>query len=234
MQDVFPAEIFATRLQWNDAMRNRMNARAARILDPGHGHIEGKAVLDLGARDGRWSWAALRAGAATAVGIEGRAESIRQGTFLFEDGLAPRYTVRQGDAFAVLNRFQRNERRFDTVLCLGFLYHVYDHWALLRAVAALGPHHVVVDSEMEAGFAPFVRVRRENVDHPNNAIPEADLGRTGFVPVGNPSQGTVAMIGECLGYRVEWCDWTLPDGPARLGLDDYAAGTRYTCIWTRA
>src|ERR1017187_9318082 len=51
---------------------NRLNQRHRACIEWNEAMIRGKCVLDLASHDGRWSFAALKAGATKVVGIEAR------------------------------------------------------------------------------------------------------------------------------------------------------------------
>src|SRR6266446_801015 len=54
----------------------RLNERYRALISPNEEFIRGKTILDLAAHDGRWSFAALKAGARHVTGIEGRAHLV--------------------------------------------------------------------------------------------------------------------------------------------------------------
>ena len=55
---------------------HRLNGRHQAIIARNASIISGKRVLDIASHDGRWSFAALQAGAAHVTGIEPRRELI--------------------------------------------------------------------------------------------------------------------------------------------------------------
>ena len=57
------------------AYPNRLNLRHEAIFGENKEVFEGQRVLDIASHDGRWSFAALKAGATSVVGIEGRPSS---------------------------------------------------------------------------------------------------------------------------------------------------------------
>src|ERR1700688_4976038 len=60
------------------ASRSRLNARWRAVIDWNKAVLTGRRVLDLGCHDGRWSFAALEAGACHVIGIEARAHLARK------------------------------------------------------------------------------------------------------------------------------------------------------------
>ena len=208
---------------WNEAFLNRMNNRAERIFSFDPKFIQGARVLDIGARYGFWSWAAHQHGAASTLGLEGRADSAARGDKLMAP-LDHEFVI--GNAFDLMPVLADENQTFDVILNLGFYYHIYDHYGMLKLMDALKPKVIVIDSEIDDLDEPVVRIRKEKTWEPNNAIPEKDGQR--FSAVGNPSRGTINMIAECFDYKVTWCDWTgLVD---TTDCDDYVKRQRFTCI----
>lgn len=98
---------------------HRLNARFAAIIETNINRLAGKRVLDIASHDGRWSFAALKAGAAHVTGIEARAELIANADATFAHyGLdSASFQFEQGDVFDLLGS---GGRQFDVALCLGF------------------------------------------------------------------------------------------------------------------
>jgi len=63
-------EFFSTSM--TAASRNRLNLRHRALIEANETIIRGRSVLDIASHDGRWSFAALKAGARHVVGIEPR------------------------------------------------------------------------------------------------------------------------------------------------------------------
>ena len=220
---LFSLAINGAGFNWTPPIVNRMNNRAARIFSFDPRLIQGARVLDLGARHGFWSWAAHQRGAAYTLGIEGRAKSAAHGERLMRSF---NHDFIIGNAFDVMPGLVEKNQTFDVILNLGFYYHIYDHYGMLKLMDALQPKIIVIDSEIDDLDEPVVRIRKEKTWEPNNAIPEKEGQR--FSAVGNPSRGTINMIAECFDYKVTWCDWTgLVD---TTDCDDYVKRQRFTCI----
>src|SRR5262249_22037325 len=62
----------------------RLNLRHQAMFGDNLDVFEGARVLDIASHDGRWSFAALKAGAASVVGIEGRPELVANANETFE------------------------------------------------------------------------------------------------------------------------------------------------------
>ncbi|MEL6452128.1 MAG: hypothetical protein AAFQ19_12800 [Pseudomonadota bacterium] len=212
---------------WSEDFLSRMNKRADRIFSFDLAHMKGARVLDIGARHGFWSWAAHRMGAGETVGVEGRKESADRGDKL----MAPlKHEFIIGNAFDIMPQLADQGQKFDVILNLGFYYHIYDHYGMLKLMHAFQPKVIVIDSEIDDLDEPVVRIRKEKTWEPNNAI--AEIAGQQFSAVGNASRGTIELLAECFGYKVHWCDWsTVKMGE---GCDDYVERRRFTCLLTRA
>jgi len=127
---------------------DRLNSRHTAIVEANLDQIHGKCVLDIASHDGRWSFAALKAGAAHVVGVEARNELVENAHLTFpEYGIeASRYRFICGDAFDVLRR--EPPQTFDVVMCLGFMYHTIRHAELLDLIERTGARLVVIDTEV--------------------------------------------------------------------------------------
>jgi hypothetical protein len=125
---------------------SRLNWRAEILLTRNRHVIESKRVLDLASHDGRFSYACLKLGASRVVGIEGRSHLIQNAEANLR-GLgytAPEVEFLQGDIFDRLATFERGA--FDTILCLGWIYHTVRQIELMREFKRLRPRHLIVDS----------------------------------------------------------------------------------------
>ncbi|WGW05059.1 class I SAM-dependent methyltransferase [Tropicibacter oceani] len=224
--DVFSLEINDFGFFWNEQYLNRMNNRAQRIFSFDPALIKGARVLDIGARFGFWSWAAHRLGAAETVGIEGRKESADRGGKL----MAPyQHDYLIGNAFDIMPKLAAEGQRFDVILNLGFYYHIYDHYGMLKLMDALKPRVIVIDSEIDDLDEPVVRLRKEKTWEPNNAIAEVEGQQ--YSAVGNASRGAIEMMAECFDYKVAWCDWSNLTNTEEC--DDYVNRQRFTCLLTK-
>jgi hypothetical protein len=228
---------------------DRLNARHAAIVARNAGAIAGKRVLDIASHDGRWSFAALQAGAAHVTGIEPRGELIdnARGTF-GQYGIDPsRHGFLQGDVFDRIDGLE-----VDVVLCLGFYYHTIRHAELLDRIERTGARLVVIDTEVTprsdeiaagAGGDPrlvhgnpnLVQMLLDPVDDQQMAVADS-LTRNGRTLVGRPSRAAVAFMAEHFGYACDTYDWpahfVAHPGDA-ASMVDYAEGWRDTFYLSR-
>ncbi len=228
---------------------HRLNGRHEAIMVRNLGALAGKRVLDIASHDGRWSFAALQAGAEHVTGIEPRQELIDNALATFEHyGMDPaRYAFKRGDVFDLLAGEQ-----FDVVLCLGFYYHTIRHAELLDLIERTGAKLVVIDTEVtptvdELAIAasddarlvynnPYaLQLLLDPVDEQQMAWRDS-LTRNGKTLVGRPSRAAVQFMAAHFGYACELYDWAghFTRRPEQVSsMIDYHEGWRDTFYLSR-
>jgi SAM-dependent methyltransferase len=208
---------------------HRMNQRYEALFAANRDIFEGARVLDLASHDGRWSFAALKTGAAHVTGVEVRDRYVEKAreTFAFYGQDPETYRFVCGDVFEVL---AREKFDVDVVLCLGYLYHTYRHTELMYRIHDLAPTHLILDTRVVRGKQPSVKVILENNPAAalNAAREEYSLDR---VLVGHHTMPGLQMLLAAYGFETEYqYDWArrLARQPRASGLQDYARGNRVT------
>lgn len=165
--------------------------------------LEGKRVLDLACNAGFWSLAAIEAGAAEVVGVDGRQMHIEQAELVFEakEIAKDRYLFVRSDVFELE---KLGLGRFDVVLCLGLFYHVSKHVALLEQISDLNDDVLLIDTRIDTSPESILRVVIETVDNPKHALDHPLV----MVP---SRRAVLDMVGQ-FGYRAavlkpEFTDW---------------------------
>jgi hypothetical protein len=209
----------------------RLNLRYEAIFAQNRDIFTGARVLDLASHDGRWSLAALAAGARSVIGIEARPELVKAATDnLSEYGYrADRVRFITGDVHEVLTT---QDYTADVVLCLGFLYHTLRYNELLHGIRRTNARYLIIDT-----YCPYMMGPVPNV----NVITEHDDGQGSAaldtythgpsVLVGRPNLAAIQTMLEAYGYRVErFSDWAglLRDNPTTQDCGDYASNRRIT------
>jgi len=209
--------------------RNRMNERYEAMFASNRDIFDGARVLDLASHDGRYSFAALKAGAAHVTGVEVRQSLVDRAheAFAFYDQDPETYRFVCGDVFEVLSR---ETFEVDVVLCFGYLYHTYRHTELMYRLHHLAPRHLIVDTMVTRATQPTLRViREEDVDDIRSAAQDAySVGR---VLVLRPSVPALKVLMRAYGFEIESVyDWKrrLAGRRAMPGLEGYAQGKRVT------
>jgi Methyltransferase domain len=217
----------------------RLNLRYEAIIGENRDIFAGAKVLDLASHDGRWSLAALAAGARSVTGIEARPELVKRATKnLSEYGYqADRARFLTGDVHQVLHT---RDFDADVVLCLGFLYHTLRYNELLGGIRRTGARYLIIDTFSPHMMAPVpnVNVITEYADEEGKAVADA-YTRGPSVLVGRPNLAAIRTMLGAYGYQVErLSDWAglLRDNPATDDFGDYAGQKRITvrCITTKA
>lgn len=211
----------------------RLDLRHRFLVAPFHDVLQGARVLDLGAHDGRWSYALSQAGAAEVVGIEARPELIARLAEFPDTPARARIDLRHGDLHEALDAFARDGERFDVVALFGIFYHVMDHFRVLDRIRALGPRAVIIDGEFMKGANPFIQLVREDPTKDLNAAPQVP-GQAMAIK-GIPSGVAMERMAEALGFAHDWLDWDAVAPADRGPVGDYYRGEgarmiRRTCV----
>jgi hypothetical protein len=199
---------------------HRLNGRHQAIIGQSQVQLAGARVLDIASHDGRWSFAALHAGASHVTGIEPRQELINNAKETFSNyGINDsQYDFICGDVFDHLAG-----KTFDVIMCLGFYYHTIRHAELLDLMERTGARYIVIDTEVTPeldGLSPMsdhdvrnvfnnsykVEMLRDPVDDQQMAF-EDKLTRNGHTLVGRPSRQAIAYMAKHFGYQYSEYDW---------------------------
>lgn len=224
---------------------NRLNGRYHAIFAENAERFAKATVLDIASHDGRWSFAAVKNGAASVIGVEPRSELVANAfnTFELYGVERSRFQFVECDVFQYLN----DSRRFDIVLCLGFFYHTARHVELMDRMERTGATFVVLDTEVtplceempvpavsdpRAVFGnPYgLQLLRDNVAEQQMAIADSAM-RGGYTLVARPSRAAIRLLAEHFGFRCKEYDWQeyFSEHPeARDAMADYSEGWRTT------
>jgi predicted RNA methylase len=212
-----------------DEQRSRLNERYEALFASNRDIFEGARVLDLASHDGRFSFAALKTGAAHVTGVEVRQTLIdrAQEAFAYYEQDPETYRFVRGDVFEVL---AREKFDVDVVLCFGYLYHTYRHTEFMYRLHNLAPRHLIVDTMVTLDRERSLRMIRErDVDDIRSAAQDAySVGR---VLVLRPSVPALQMLLRSYGFEIEsMYDWKgrLAGRPHVPGVEGYATGKRVT------
>jgi hypothetical protein len=208
----------------------RLNLRHQAMIESNSDILAGARVLDLASHDGRWSFAALKAGAEHVTGLEARGELVANANRVFAQYGVPAesYEFIQGDMFRVLR-----ERHFDVdvVLCLGFVYHTLRYGELFHGIMDASPRFCILDTKVHRSDEPLVRVLTNRTSAQGHAAKD-DLSHGGRALAGYPSVAALELMLDVYAFDVEGqFDWgallaTFPE-PLRA-LRGYARGERVT------
>jgi len=214
--------------QFNEGNANiaaRLIERKKRIIDANMDAISGKTIVDLAANNGRWSYAAIEAGANKVTSIEGRPERVVEAKNLFAElGVSEKIETHCGDMYDWL--FTNSALRPDTVFCLGIYYHIMDHYYLLKQMAKLKPQTIIIDSGFVRSFRNSVHIQMEDPNLHLNALKVHDAQSTELV--GFVSLGLMIQMSWNLGYSCRPVVWDPEQIQEPNSVHDYLLGRRYT------
>ncbi|MGC2221810.1 MAG: hypothetical protein WA624_05310 [Methylocella sp.] len=210
---------------------NRFQQRWRMIIDRNGDLFQGARVLDLASHDGRWSFAALKAGAEFVEGVEGRPELVRRAleNFAFYSIPTSAYRFTCQDVVKYLG--EKGLSKFDVVLNLGFFYHTLKHLVIVEDMVRTGAKTFIFDTVVNGSNSACISVSMRNVNSLMNAIDHLNSG-TSTVPIGAVSRTALKLMLEHVGYDCIEIDWheLVTDFTE---CEAYEARTRGTFIATR-
>jgi SAM-dependent methyltransferase len=215
-----------------DGRGERLQYRYRALIERNLGVIRGRRVLDLASHDGRWTVAALDAGAIHVTGIEGRGALIQRAIATLEayGFRRDRYDFLEGDC---LNRLEQlDPGSFDTVFCFGFLYHTLRQYDLLSGITELEPDTLLIDSRVVAMKEPAIFVAYNDTRLEGAAIATRQGADT--VLVGIPTAAALYHMLDHLGWQVTVQETLHPQTPDGDGIRDYCEGRRLGILATRS
>jgi hypothetical protein len=219
---------------WPERLRLRYRAIIRDNID----RIKNARILDIGSHDGRWSFAALQAGALHVTGIELRRSHVDSAYATLSNlGISKdRYQFHCGDIFDHQNVF---DAPYDVVFCLGFLYHTARHAELLALIHKTGAGLLILDTAISRRSGPVLELLTESAHVPGNGSFKTDYFSR-RVLVAHPSLEAIDLLLEHYSYEVTRFDWaqllncqnmeTEVSRRATKGspVADYASGSRVT------
>lgn len=210
------------------ATPNRLNKRHRAIFESDPGAFAGATILDMASHDGRWSFAAVKAGGAHVTGVEPRRHLIEEANRSFLRYGVPNsaYEFAQDDVF---NYLRRTKKKFGVMLCLGFFYHTYRHPELLALIKRLNPEYLIVDSQIVKTEGLVCGVRKDRVDAEFEAYQEESTYR-GMTYVAMPSMALLKDMLSHFRFELFEVEWPALIGDDARGVEDYADGRRATLI----
>ena len=212
---------------------NRLNKRYRALIEANDAIISGKSVLDLASHDGRWSFAAYKAGARFVLGIEAREYLVKNARNNLRVYQVPETQVQfiAGDVFETFDQLEQD--RFETVFCFGFLYHTMHHMFLLNAIARLRPTYLILDTVIDSDPDPVVFLRLEDVAHEAfGAVP--DPGDRERILTGVPTKSALELMLSHSGFPlITYFDWYQAGIKQWGDLVDYHEGRRVSLVATR-
>jgi 2-polyprenyl-3-methyl-5-hydroxy-6-metoxy-1,4-benzoquinol methylase len=205
----------------------RMRHRYEAIIAQNRDLLQGSRVLDLMSADGRWSMAALDAGAISVVGVELSGRRVAMANDIFTSyGIDPAtYEFVNSDVFSALAEFAPES--FDVVLCTQLL-ELLDPHQFLRQISSLSPKHVIIETDIAFGKGP---ISRFNIRLPDPALPST--ARHDPMLMARPSHELIVFMCECFNFGWQFVDWQELGIAHWTGIHDYERGRRRTYVLDR-
>jgi 2-polyprenyl-3-methyl-5-hydroxy-6-metoxy-1,4-benzoquinol methylase len=209
------------------AVPNRLNQRYRACIEWNEQAIRGMRILDLACHDGRWSFAAMKAGATSVVGIEARDYLVEAASANMRKYRVPENSFRfiAGDVFEHLDHIE--PQSIDTVFCLGFFYHQGDHMLLLSKIARLKPKYMILDTAITLDPKPIILLWSEKTEGEANAAP-LPSHTSNFIVAGTPSTAGLELMLSNFGWSFEYFDWRRAGIRQWDDIGDYQEGWRVT------
>jgi len=211
---------------------NRLNQRYRALIESNSALINDKSVLDIASHDGRWSFAAHKAGARHVLGIEAREHLVKLAQENLREYGVPWGAIHflLGDVFVQLDRIEPGT--IETVLCFGFFYHTLHHMLLLNKIAQLKPKYLILDTGVSLDPRCIVEVRRESVDV-ESAGAVSDAGNPRYTVIGFPSRQAMELMLSAAGFEsFSYYDWRGAGIKDWTNLDAYYRGKRISLVAT--
>lgn len=210
--------------------KSRLNMRHLGMIEANKDVLRGRSVVDIASHDGRWSYAALQAGASSVIGVEGRMSLVKQARATFEQKGVPadQYQFLRGDAH---RKIFDDRVQGEVVMCLGFLYHTARYVELMAGIATTGAEYIIIDTRVITGVdGPLVEFQTEGTNM--NAVAIKDRFALGNrVISATPSEAALVLMLDAMGYdvdhRTDW-DAILSEHPDAESMVQYRKGTRVT------
>ena len=208
---------------------DRINLRYRYMIEPVRSIFKDKTVLDIGSHDGRWAFAALEAGASKVVGVEPRAELIKQAVVnMNRCGVDPsRYEFIKDDIHEIIHTFPTES--FDVIMCLGYFHHCMQHWKFLQEWKRLNPYHILLDIVIwkDDNVVPIIKLTLE----PTTTRNDSSINGKTHALIGKPNIIGMEMMLKHFGFDFEYLPWpgSLPGQQAR-NLAAYMNKERYSIL----
>lgn len=213
---------------------NRLNFRYNLIIQNNIDIIKDKRIIDIASHDGRWTFAALNAGAGFVLGIEGRSHLIENAERNFSEyGVEKsKYDFYCGDVFAIIPSLNPIilRYRFDTAFILGFFYHTPKHFELINLISKMGVKNIILDTMVVENEKPIIEYSYE-FSGSEASIFDENKSESNLL-IGVPSIAAIICIMAEYNYSVEIVQPSTSI-PSTSDVDDYRNGKRFTLIGTK-
>jgi hypothetical protein len=206
----------------------RNNKRFQGMIEENIDLIRGLRVVDFASHDGRWTFAALEAGAAYCLGVEPQTPLVDAARETFAHYEVPRdkYDFVALDAVHYL---ERTDEVFDTAFMFGFITVISAQPSLFALVKRRGIKHVIIDTHITADTKPTLELTTAEVGNLWGPVADETVASNTIIAA-TPSRAALRLMLGHYGYDLREVDWSkyLVDGSDQV--EDYAEQRRGTFI----
>jgi trehalose 2-sulfotransferase len=212
-------EVKVTAARPIDAMRQRYRYQA--IVDRNRELFQNARVLDIHCGDGRWTLAALDAGASHVIAVENQREPVEAARDTFQKlGIKPSsFELIHSEIPPALRRFLPDA--FDLILCEEFSK-LPDPHLFFNRLSRLRPKHVILDTEMVTGKVPMVSFKLQK--------PGPNYNGHAAAIYAVPNHELIRVLCDYFGFTWRLIDWHTLGIVDWTGIHDYESDRRRTYI----
>jgi LPS sulfotransferase NodH len=206
----------------------RLRHRYEAIINGNRELFRNARVLNIHSGDGRWSYAALNAGAAHVVGVDSERAQVELARNIFAElRVNPgSYEFVTGEILAALRPFRPES--FDVVLCQEFAK-LPDPHLFFQRLNRLRPKHIVLDTAVIAGKVPMISFR---LKEPDKTATNPDVRSAAIRAV--PNHELIRILCDYFDFRWRLIDWRRLGITDWTGIHDYEGDRHRTYILDRA
>ncbi|MEY2924976.1 MAG: hypothetical protein RLZZ337_1524 [Bacteroidota bacterium] len=208
---------------------NRLKYRYKNIIESVS--YKNKTVLDLGSHDGRWSFAALEAGAKSTLGVE-----YNESLILKANSIKKKYRWVNADFIKEdnISFLKNNNFKYDVILCCGVFYHTLKHLEYFKYMCESFNDCIILDTHIWPSQDPMVHIQLESSTWDGNGYRNIDKdidvnGSPKNILTGIPSESYINTLAEGFGLSIEKLDYT-KEIKNQHKLVDYVMKQRYVYI----
>jgi trehalose 2-sulfotransferase len=206
----------------------RLRHRYEAIIGQNRELFRNAQVLNIHSGDGRWSCAALDAGATHVLGVEDDLAQVdaARNALAKLDATSASYEFVNGEVLAALRQFPPES--FDLVLCLEFS-RLADPHLFFNRLRRLRPKHIILDTAVIAGKVPMVAFR---LGEPDKTGPSEGSRSAAIRAV--PNHELIRILCDYFDFRWRVIDWRALGITNWTGIRDYELGQHRTYVLDRA
>ena len=210
---------------------DRLNLQYQMIVEPLLPLFEGRSVLEIGAKDGRWAYAFAKAGAAYVIALEENSALVQTFQSFPKDTARARVQMKCVDIFEHLEHKISLGQRLDIVAIMGSFHCITDHMRLLRLLRRLEPKVVIIDDALALSADQAIKLCDSEKAEEMDILRSESAAQNSLTRL--PSQTALKAMAQNVGYQCDWIDWDKLAPDDRQHVPDYFrvdGSRRFTCL----